>query len=449
DRRALLRTLVAASSEAGDGLPMSADEIEFFRSVSGGREPPRKRVREQWWIVGRRGGKDSVISAMATFAAVSFNQQHILRPGEHAHVVCLACDRAQAKEVLDLIRAYFTNIELLQGLVVRETIEGFELSNRVRIAVLTNSFRAVRGRTVLLAILDEVAYWRDETSAKPDEALYDAVKPCLLTLCPHSRLVGISSPYRKAGLLWKKYAAHFGKDDDDVLVVQAASSTMNATLPQEVIDREMAKDRAAAIAEYGAQFRDDVGGWLPMEIIEASVARGVTVRAPNRWQEYRSFTDASGGRSDSFTMCIAHDENGTAVLDCLVEIKPPFNPMEAVAQIASVLREYGLSETTGDRYAAEFNVSMFALHGISYRNSDRDRSAIYQDALPLFTSGRALILDIPKLVGQFVSLERKTSPNGRDSINHPPGGHDDLCNSAAGALVAASAPDRRPRLYFS
>ena len=72
----------------------------------------------------------------------------------------------------------------------------------------------------------------------------------------------------------------------------------------------------------------------------------------------------------------------------------------------------------------------------------------YADALPLFNSGRVRLLDNRRLVSQFAALERKTSAMGRDVINHPPGGHDDVCNAAAGALVSATAPDRRPRLLF-
>lgn len=73
-------------------------------------------------------------------------------------------------------------------------------------------------------------------------------------------------------------------------------------------------------------------------------------------------------------------------------------------------------------------------------------SAIYQDALPLFTSGRARLLDNRKLIAQFAGLERKTSAMGRDRIGA--GSHDDLCNAAAGTLVSASVADRRPRLMF-
>lgn len=433
--------------KAAYGLRLSDQELTFFRSVAGDRDPSSSRVRELWCVAGRRGGKDAIASLIAAFAAALFSQQERLRPGERALVMCLACDRAQAKIILNYIRSYFTDVPLLAAMVTRETAEGFELSNGVDVTVATNSFRAVRGRPILLAILDEVAFWRDENSAKPDEELYKAIAPALASLTPHSMIIGISSPYRKSGLLYKKYKQHFGKSDD-VLVIQAPTRTLNPTIPQEIVDRALAEDPAAAQAEYMGEFRDDIGGWLPVDVIESAVDRGVTARPPHPRIQYRSFCDPSGARGDSFTCAIAHDVDGIGVLDCLIEVKPPFNPMEAVAQIATTLREYGLNDTMGDRYAAEFNVAAFAANGITYRNSNRDRSAIYQDVLPLFTSGRVRLIDNRKLVIQFAALERHTSSIGRDRIDHGPGGHDDLCNSAAGALMAASAAERRPRLLF-
>ena len=53
-------------------------------------------------------------------------------------------------------------------------------------------------------------------------------------------------------------------------------------------------------------------------------------------------------------------------------------------------------------------------------------------------SGCVRLLDNPQLVSQFAALERRTSPNGKDRVDHGPGGHDDLCNSAALALVNKS-----------
>jgi hypothetical protein len=108
--------------------------------------------------------------------------------------------------------------------------------------------------------------------------------------------------------------------------------------------------------------------------------------------------------------------------------------------MAKTLREYGLTECRGDRYGAQWVVQSFVANGIRYRDSYSDRSAIYADAVPLFTSGRARLLDNRKLVGQFAALERRTSAT-RDKIDHPRGARDDCANAAAGALVAAA--DRR------
>jgi hypothetical protein len=150
-----------------------------------------------------------------------------------------------------------------------------------------------------------------------------------------------------------------------------------------------------------------------------------------------SFCDPSGGARDSFTAAVAHMESDVAILDCLIEVRAPFNPTSATEQVAQVLRTYGCTRTTGDRYSAQWVVEAFAKCGIAYEHSERDRSAIYLDALPLFTSGRARLLDSRRLVTQFAGLERRTSPVGKDRVDHGPGGADDLCNSVAGALVAA------------
>ena len=68
--------------------------------------------------------------------------------------------------------------------------------------------------------------------------------------------------------------------------------------------------------------------------------------------------------------------------------------------------------------------------------------AVYLNALPLFTSGRVRLIDNQRLAAQLASLERRTSPGGRDRVDHGPGGHDDLANAAAGALTLATAPNQ-------
>ena len=70
---------------------------------------------------------------------------------------------------------------------------------------------------------------------------------------------------------------------------------------------------------------------------------------------------------------------------------------------------------------------------------NRQRATFIRDVLPLINSGKVELLDLAKLEAQFVGLERRTARGGRDSIDHAPGGHDDLVNAACGALLRAGS----------
>ena len=74
--------------------------------------------------------------------------------------------------------------------------------------------------------------------------------------------------------------------------------------------------------------------------------------------------------------------------------------------------------------------------------SERTKSEIYGELLPLLNSGRLELLDLPRLITQLLGLERRTARGGKDSIDHAPNAHDDVVNAAAGGLVlAAGEPD--------
>ena len=118
-------------------------------------------------------------------------------------------------------------------------------------------------------------------------------------------------------------------------------------------------------------------------------------------------------------MGIAHREkDNTVLLDMVFEKRPPFNPSEKTEEIAALLKTYGLSQITGDRYAAQWVVEAFHKVGIKYLQSERDRSQIYLDTLPLFTAGRARLIDSPRLVSQFSALGAAHVLDGRDRVDH-------------------------------
>ena len=135
------------------------------------------------------------------------------------------------------------------------------------------------------------------------------------------------------------------------------------------------------------------------------------------------------------TLAVAHLEASTerVVIDCLRRFNPPFSPEAVVSDSTTCLKSYGLSAATGDRFGGEWPVEQFSKFGVRYVPAAKPKSDLYRDLLPLLNSGRLDLLDHKKMIGQLVSLERRTARGGKDSIDHPSGQHDDLSNVVAGA----------------
>jgi hypothetical protein len=82
---------------------MSPREVYQFYELAD-RAPPKARVREAWFAIGRRAGKDSIVSGIATYVAAMSDFTPYLRAGEVPLIVCLACDRSQSRIVMGYIR---------------------------------------------------------------------------------------------------------------------------------------------------------------------------------------------------------------------------------------------------------------------------------------------------------------------------------------------------------
>jgi hypothetical protein len=266
---------------------MTAAELAIFRSVAE-RDPPIKPVSEGVFIIGRGGGKDSVATSIATNIAVNFDPRRSkLRPGEKAVVMLLAVDRAQAGVAFSYIRGYFEEVPALAKLVEHVGDDSIELRNRVVIEVHTNSYRSVRGRSLLCVICDEVAFWRSEDSASPDLETAGAVQPGLARI-RGSMLILISTAHKRSGLLYQKWRDAYGRNDPDILVVKGTTLQFNPTFDAKIIERQIASDPALYRAEYLSEWRDDLSSFISRDLLEAAVDRGVIVRAPIHGTKYRA-----------------------------------------------------------------------------------------------------------------------------------------------------------------
>jgi hypothetical protein len=137
------------------------------------------------------------------------------------------------------------------------------------------------------------------------------------------------------------------------------------------------------------------------------------------------------------TLGIGHREGNMTIVDVIREIHAPFDPESATEEFVGVLKSYQVASVTGDRYAGQWCQQAFQKRGITYIPCETPKSGLYVDLLPKLNSKTIRIPDDPRLVNQIAALERRTARGGRDSIDHPPSGHDDIANAVAGVAHCA------------
>ena len=417
--------------KAAFALPLTARERELFHVIAGERGLPQRRVRELWCVVGRRGGKSRMAAALAIYLALF--QTHHLSPGERGMALVIAGTTEQARVVFEYIKGFLEASPALQREVVSLKRQEIELRNGIVIAVHSNSFRSVRGRTLVACVLDEVSFWRDETTATPDVETYRAILPSLATT--KGMLVGISTPYRKIGLLHQKHRDHFGVDGDDVLVVQGASKTFHPVLDDAVIAAQRAADPTAALAEWDAEFRADVGAYLADDVLDAAVEHGRPLELPPvEGVVYFAFVDASAGGGDSYTVSIGHREGDHCVIDLVRGTQGKFDPKAVTEEYAALCTEYRIHTVVGDNYARDWVQGEWRRAGKEYTRSTLVKAEIYLECLPTFTRGLARLPPHARLLRELRLLERRTHRSGKDTVDHPRNGSDDHANVVCGVL---------------
>jgi hypothetical protein len=368
------------------------------------------------------------------------NTTQFLSPGERAMLLVLARDQRQARVLFGYIRGIVNAVRYLSRMVTAERATEIDINNSVTIAVYTSDYRSVRGTTVCGVLLDEIAHWSSE-GASPDREVLAALRPAMASI-PTAKLLALSSPYGKTGVLYESFRDHYGKADSDVLVWRASTRQMNPLISEKVIDRERSRDAASSRSEWDAQFREDLESYISREALELLVIPDRRDLPPTSELQYSAFVDPAGGSGqDSMAMAIGHRQrDGKLVVDAIRERRPSFSPKDCIREFADLLAAYRCTKVHGDRYAGEWPREGFRDAQVHYEVATSPKSDLYRDCLAHLTSQQVELPDSPRLIGQFAALERRTGRAGKDTIDHPNGQHDDMCNAVAGLLTVLGKP---------
>jgi hypothetical protein len=442
------------------GLPLVTEEQRDIWHLCTERAYPAHPFSEVTVISGARGGKDSRIAApIVLYEAIFGGHEHRVSKGERGVIPLVAQDARAVKVAFGYIRDYLIQSPVLSALVDGPPLASeINLTNGLSIMCFPCTLRSMRGFSIPAAVLDELAFFRLEGQADSDVEIQTSLRRGMIGF-PTTRLVKISTPYMKSGVLHADFQRAFGKPDPDLLVWQATSSLMNPTITDARLSREQRLDPVRFAREYEAQFADDVMAFLPQHLVDAAVKQGRYELPHREGVSYLMSVDPSGGGPDAFTCTVVHTEGKGADLRVVQDLLKGWATRSTetvdlesiVAEIAAIATRYGVRTVYGDRYSREWVAQAFKRHGIHYDSEHHpplDKSAAYLETEPLFTQGRIDILDHPVQRRELVCLERRPRPGNKATVDHPAsaGAHDDYANALALAAAVASR-ERRGMLF--
>ncbi len=295
------RVLVSVCFDGIDPEDLSASERLIAAELFGGVDRVAERMRGVVvWVKGARIG-GTWLSSMRLLHLAMTLPLLTLAPGEQAFALIVAPDLRLARQALRYIAGAVEGNRKLAQRIVAQTADSLTLrrddGRLVTFECLpaTRGGSAVRGRSIVAALLSEAGFFRDEDFQVNDVDLYQAIAPRIL---PGGQIILESTPWGEMGLLHAFFVNDFGHPET-ALVAHCPTLVMrDDAQTREVVEREQERNPENAQREFGAQFLVDTMAAWP----SADVAAAFTPH-PGMFTSNRGFAWADPGESlDSFVM---------------------------------------------------------------------------------------------------------------------------------------------------
>lgn len=401
-------------------------------------------------VCGARGGKSYVLSALRMLHLALTVSLATLAPGEVAVALIVAPDKRLARQVLRYALGAISGMPSLKRLVQSSTADGFVLKREegpvsVEVLPATRGGSAVRGRSLVGAVLDECAFFRDDSYQVNDAEVYRAVAPRVLR---GGQLVLASTPWAEQGLLWDFHSRNHEHPVDAISAHAPTLLLRDDEHTRGYVQREQDRDPANAAREFGAEFMGTTGeSFFDGDAIKSSIDDKLVMPV------HLSHTTASAGadmgfRSDSSALVIALRDQARVVVADIHELRPtkgkPLKPSGVVASFAEVVKGYAGEYVVADAHYRQAIVEHLEdndLALVSAPEGANGKAETYQAVRALLREGRIRLPAHDRLIRQLREVTARPTAGGGISIVSPrwrTGGHGDLVSAMVLAVWDAA-----------
>jgi hypothetical protein len=444
--------------KAAYGLPLDRAERAVWRRYTGRSAFGRYHQHRPDTVVailGRQSGKSSRIGAtIALYEALVV--PHDIPAGERLAVLMFAPVIRQSTFALTAEKLRGAP-ELAQMVETDVSSAGeIRLVNGIDLVTFSSNPAHARGRTAILAIVDEAAFLHSDREFDCNlPELLESVRPSLLVR--HGRLVLLSSPGDKSGPIYEAWQNR--AEDPDTLVWRAPSAEMNPGIDAKLLERERKRGASYFAREWEAEFVDARNPFLPPESIDAAILPRTVQLAPAQSDSAVFAGIDLADKRDDCALAISAIRTVEGRRKVVVLFVKAWKPgprghvvPDVLEQMGEICRAYRVGLARGDQKSMSTAEHILGRFGIRFERvitDGRGSEPMYRCFLGLLNNSDIALLDHPELLAQLRRLEEHTGDGGRFRVAGRRNSKDDLAVSAVLAVSMAADALAQPELNIT
>lgn len=426
---------------------------------------------EALWIFGRKSGKD-VLAAIVNLKEMTHDlqlenpQRHYKMPARKTKIwyMNIAPTKDQAENILfDYICSFAEDSWYLSEFIEKQTTNELHFVNDLIIRAQGSSARAGLGYAIRVLNLDEIGHFVDtKTGNASGTQVYNRLVPNTLPFKKNRRIISISSPAAKSGILWDLHEKVLEGKAKWIHMDRAPTWEMNPEYPFDPITKtgcDFLVDRYNLDPyffwmEYGAEFADVINPFfVPKKIDACCTGEMLDVLNTRDKHTPRAVTLDPATKGDRYSLAMGHvDRHGKPIVDYVTywegDIENPVLISEVEAFVDMLHENFWIYDVALDQHQS---ASTIQRKKRKWRVRETVFSGpynmeIYQNLFELTNIENIVLPNYRPLKIEMKMLQRKEFAN-RFKVEAATGYHDDLPDTVANlAYILTVKPKGKGRM---
>ncbi len=460
-------------------------------------------------VWGRRSGKDFYSSIIAAYQAMRLLQCqggnpysiYNLSGASKISILTIACAKQQAQTAFLEIRSRILNSQYFRDKLGQNGLQQQKIylltpqdrrrnaklredghpaeKGSILIQVGHSNSDSLRGKSVFVMILDEVAMYKNTGGSSSGQQIYQAMTPSLATFTRQqkyfditgiqktrkvcdSKVVSISSPRGQSGIFYKLFAESIKVKTR--LTCQLPTWVVNPMLTQQMLRADNSQmSEQQFMMEFGAQFSGAAGmNMFPRQAVQACFQTGYSQKdSGTSGNIYFAHLDPATS-SHNYSLVILHRQRTynkqtkqnqfKVVVDHIKFWQPlpgkAINTDQIDSYIIAMKKKFFLALVTYDSWNSDRSIQKLKKAGIPAKKTQftmQYKMKIYDELYNLLTTGQLKIPPHGLLRGEMLNLQRRFTPKGYSVFFNPETDtpSDDIIDALAGAAYVSMGHQRQ------